>query len=54
MPEIILMSKVDKDILVKSIGHIAKQHSWKIQTCGINGNYTRMELKSGLRYARNS
>lgn len=48
MPEIILMTEKDKDILAKGLGEIAKRHNILIQTCGTQGDYTKYGInKSG-------
>ena len=48
MPEIILMTEKDKDVLAKGLGEIAKRHNILIQTCGTQGDYTKYGInKSG-------
>lgn len=48
MPEIILLSDSDKEILAKGLGEIAKRHNILIQTCGTHGDYTKYGInKSG-------
>lgn len=48
MPEIILMTDTDKDIIAKSLGEIALKNGLRIQTCGTNGDFTRYGIqKSG-------
>lgn len=48
MPEIILMTENDKEIIAKGLGEIAKRHNILIQTCGMQGDYTKYGInKSG-------
>lgn len=41
MPELILMTGQDKDILARELGEIAKKYGIYLQTCGTNGDYSR-------------
>ncbi len=41
MPELIIMSERDMDTLAKGLGAIARRHGIFIQTCGINGDFSR-------------
>lgn len=41
MPEIIPLTKQDRDTLAQGLGAIAKKHGICIQTCGTNGDYSR-------------
>ncbi len=41
MPELILMTGQDKDILAQGLGEIAKKYDIYLQTCGTNGDYSR-------------
>ena len=48
MPEIIMMSVEDMDILAQGLGAKASKYGMKIQTCGTNGDFTRYGIeKSG-------
>lgn len=40
MPELILLTEQDKEVLAKGMGEIAGSHGMSIQTCGTNGDYT--------------
>lgn len=40
MPELIPLSSADKDELARGFGEIAAKYGMKIQTCGINGDYS--------------
>ncbi len=48
MPEIIILSEQDMEMLAEGIGAIAEKYGIEIQTCGTNGDYTRYDIqKSG-------
>lgn len=48
MPEIIILSEQDMEMLAEGIGAIAEKYGIEIQTCGTNGDYTRYGIqKSG-------
>jgi len=41
MPELIMLTEKDKDLIASSLGAIASKQGLTIQTCGRNGDYTR-------------
>lgn len=45
MPEIIMMSVEDMDILAQGLGKIAAKYGMTIQTCGTNGDFTRYGIQ---------
>lgn len=45
MPEIIMMSVEDMDILAQGLGAKAPKYGMKIQTCGTNGDFTRYGIE---------
>lgn len=46
MPEIIMMSAEDMEILAQGFGKIAKKHGIYIQTCGTNGDFSKYGIHS--------
>ncbi|MCM1165767.1 MAG: DUF1848 domain-containing protein, partial [Ruminococcus sp.] len=46
MPEIIMMSPNDTEILAEGLGKIAKKYGIIIQTCGTNGDFSRYGIHS--------
>ena len=41
MPEIIPLTEADRDTLAKSLGDTARRHGIHLQTCGMNGDFSR-------------
>ena len=46
MPEIIMMSAENMDVLAQRFGEIAKKHGIYIQTCGTNGDFSKYGIHS--------
>lgn len=46
MPELLIMSESDMDILAKGLGEIAEKYGIFIQTCGTNGDFSRYGIHS--------
>lgn len=46
MPELMMMSENDMDILAKGLGEIAEKYGIFIQTCGTNGDFSRYGIHS--------
>ena len=46
MPEIIMMSEEDMDVLARGLGGIAGRYGIHIQTCGTNGDYSKYGIHS--------
>lgn len=46
MPELLIMSESDMDILAKGLGKIAEKYGIFIQTCGTNGDFSRYGIHS--------
>lgn len=46
MPELMMMSENDMDILAKGLGEIAEKYGIFIQTCGTNGDFSQYEIHS--------
>ena len=46
MPELIPLSEQDMDVLAQGLGSIAGKYGIIIQTCGINGDFTRYGIHS--------
>lgn len=46
MPELIPIKAEDKERLAGILGRAAKEHGFKIQTCGTNGDYTEYGIES--------
>lgn len=48
MPELILLTEKDKELLAGGFGAVARKYGMAIQTCGLNGEYTGYGIqKSG-------
>ena len=46
MPELIPLTKQDKEILAENLGNIAAKYGLYIQTCGTNGDYSQYGIHS--------
>lgn len=46
MPELLIMSESDMDILAKGLGEIAEKYGIFIQTCGTNGDFSQYRIHS--------
>lgn len=46
MPELVLLSVQDMDVLARGLGFTAKKYGISIQTCGTNGDFTRYGIKA--------
>lgn len=46
MPELLIMSESDMDILAKGLGETAQKYGIFIQTCGTNGDFSRYGIHS--------
>ena len=46
MPELLIMSENDMDILAKGLGEIAEKYGIFIQTCGTNGDFSQYGIHS--------
>lgn len=46
MPELLIMSESDMDILAKGLGETAQKYGIFIQTCGTNGDFSRCGIHS--------
>ena len=46
MPELILMSEEDKDVLARGLGETAAKYGITIQTCGTNGDFSKYGINA--------